>query len=104
MRPGIHALSKILANLHAKHNITVNAICPGNILTKRQEDLNRSRAAEKKVALEEYLGEAARQIPAERFGRPDEIGSVVAFLASERASYINGINLLVDGGLVKTVN
>ncbi|HLF20515.1 MAG TPA: SDR family oxidoreductase [Bacteroidota bacterium] len=42
-------------------------------------------------------------MPAQRIGRPDEIGSVVAFLASERASYINGVNLLVDGGLVRGI-
>lgn len=104
MRPGVHALSKILANLHAKDNVTVNAVCPGNILTKRQEDLNRARAEERKVTLENVLLEAAKQIPAGRMGKPEEIGNVVAFLASEQASYINGVTLLVDGGLTKGVN
>ncbi|MGB2868118.1 MAG: SDR family oxidoreductase [Bacteroidota bacterium] len=104
VRPGIHALSKILANVHAKDNITINAVCPGNILTKRQEDLNRARAEEKKMKLEEYLLEAAKQIPAGRMGKPGEIGNVVAFLASEQAAYINGVTLLVDGGLTKGVN
>lgn len=103
-RPGIHALTKILSNLHAKDNVTVNAVCPGNILTKRQEDLSRMRAEQNKMGLEEYLQDAARQIPAERLGRPDEIGGVVAFLASEKASYINGVSLLVDGGITKGIN
>lgn len=104
LRPGIHGLTKILSNQYAKYNITVNTVCPGNILTKRQEELNRGRAAQKNMTLEEYLADAAKQIPAERIGRPDEIGSVVAFLASERASYINGVNLLVDGGIVRGIH
>ena len=103
MRPGIHGLTKILSNMYAKYNITANTVCPGNILTKRQEQLNQDRAAQKNMTLEEYLMDAAKQIPAERMGRPGEIGSVVAFLASERASYINGVNLLVDGGLVRGI-
>jgi 3-oxoacyl-[acyl-carrier protein] reductase len=103
MRPGIHGLSRVLSNLYAKYNITINSICPGNILTKRQEELNRKRAEEKNMPLADYLMQVAAQIPAERLGRPDEIGSVAAFLASEKASYINGVNLLVDGGLTKGV-
>ncbi len=103
LRPGIHGLSKILSNQFAQYNITVNSVCPGNILTKRQEELNRGRAAQKNVDLEEFLKEAAKLIPTERMGRPEEIGSVVAFLASEKASYINGVSLLVDGGLVRGI-
>ncbi|MBM4160796.1 MAG: SDR family oxidoreductase [Ignavibacteria bacterium] len=98
LRPGILGLSKVLSNQYAKYNITVNTVCPGLILTKRQEELSASRAAEKSMTFDEYLAESARAIPAGRLGRPEEIGSVVAFLASERASYINGVNLLVDGG------
>ncbi|MEK6565800.1 MAG: SDR family oxidoreductase, partial [Bacteroidota bacterium] len=81
-----------------------NAVCPGNILTKRQEDLSRARAEQKRMNFQDYLRDAAMQIPAERLGRPDEIGGVVAFLASERASYINGVSLLVDGGITKGTN
>jgi len=98
LRPGILGLSKVLSNQYAKYNITVNTVCPGLILTKRQEELSVSRAAEKGMTFDAYLAESARAIPAERLGQPEEIGSVVAFLASERASYINGVNLLVDGG------
>ncbi|HTP79912.1 MAG TPA: SDR family oxidoreductase [Bacteroidota bacterium] len=101
MRPGIHALTKILSNLHAPQNITVNAVAPGNILTKRQENLNAERAKKKGVPLDQYWAEVAKEIPSARFGRPEEVGNVVAFLASEQASYINGVSLLVDGGLTK---
>jgi 3-oxoacyl-[acyl-carrier protein] reductase len=104
LRPGILGLSKVLSNQYAKDNITVNTICPGLILTKRQEELSVSRAADKKMTLEEYLADSAKAIPAGRFGSPEEIGNVVAFLASEQASYINGVNLLVDGGSARGIH
>jgi 3-oxoacyl-[acyl-carrier protein] reductase len=104
IRPGILGLTKVLANLHAKDNITVNSICPGNILTKRQEELSTSRAQQKNMTLDEYLKETASAIPAGRLGRPEEIGNTVAFLASEQASYINGVNLLVDGSAAKGIH
>jgi 3-oxoacyl-[acyl-carrier protein] reductase len=104
LRPGILGLSKVLANQYAADNITVNTICPGLILTKRQEELSESRAADRKMTIEQYLEESARAIPAGRLGRPEEIGNVVAFLASDQASYINGVNLLVDGGAAKGIH
>jgi len=104
IRPGILGLTKVLANLHAKDNITINTVCPGHVLTQRQEELARARAAQRNIKREEYLKEVAASIPAERLGTPEEIGSVVAFLASEQASYINGVNLLVDGGAAKGIH
>jgi 3-oxoacyl-[acyl-carrier protein] reductase len=104
LRPGILGLSKVLSNQYAEDNITVNTVCPGYILTKRQEELSVSRAAEKKMTPEEYLADSAKAIPAGRLGMPEEIGNVVAFLASEPASYINGVNLLVDGGWAKGIH
>lgn len=103
IRPGILGLSKILANQFTKHNITVNTVCPGNIFTKRQEELSQTRASSKKMSVEEYIAAQTKNIPAGRYGKPEEIGDVVAFLCSERASYISGINLLVDGGLAKGI-
>lgn len=104
LRPGILGLSKVLSNQYGKDNITINTICPGLILTKRQEELSVSRAADKKITLEDYIAESAKAIPAGRLGRPEEIGNVVAFLASEQASYINGVNLLVDGGSARGIH
>lgn len=103
LRPGIMGLTKILSNQYAKENITVNCLSPGSILTKRQEELGAARAADKKMTFEEYIAEGVKGIPAGRFGRPEEIGNVVAFLASEQASYINGVDVLVDGGAVKGI-
>lgn len=104
LRPGILGLTKVLANQYAADNITVNTVCPGLILTKRQEELSVSRAADRNLSLEQYLEESAKAIPAGRLGRPEEIGNVVAFLASEQASYINGVNLLVDGGAARGIH
>lgn len=104
IRPGIYGLTKILANLHAKDNITINTINPGHILTKRQEELAVSRAKQKNITIEEYFKQIVKEIPAGRLGKPEEIGNTVAFLASEQASYINGVNLLVDGGLAKGIH
>jgi 3-oxoacyl-[acyl-carrier protein] reductase len=98
-RPGISGLTRVLSNLHAINNITTNTICPGYILTKRQ-----ARAGVRNITFDEYLAESAKMVPTGRLGRPDEIGNVVAFLASEQASYVNGVNLLVDGGLAKGIH
>ncbi|MFA6438557.1 MAG: SDR family oxidoreductase [Bacteriovoracaceae bacterium] len=103
LRPGILGLTKVLANQYGKNNITVNTICPGYVLTQRQEELSRSRSNEQKMTMEEYLKESAQHIPVGRLGRPEEIGDVIAFLASERASFINGANLMVDGGQSKAI-
>ena len=73
-------------------------------VVQRQEELSAARAAESKMTLEEYLAQNARSIPAGRLGRPEEVGNVVAFLASEQASYINGVNLLVDGGSARGIH
>lgn len=104
LRPGILGLTKVLSNQFAAENITINTVCPGLILTKRQEELSISRAADRNMTLEQYLEESVRTIPAGRIGRPEEIGDVVAFLASEKASYINGVNLLVDGGMARGIH
>ncbi|HLF14492.1 MAG TPA: SDR family oxidoreductase [Bacteroidota bacterium] len=102
-RPGVHALSKVVSNRHAGANVTVNTVCPGYILTSRQKEILEARAKAAGKAAARLVREMTREIPAGRMGRPEEIGEVIAFLASERASYINGVNLLVDGGLAKGI-
>lgn len=103
LRPGILGLMKVLSNQYAQHNVTVNTVCPGLILTQRQKELSAFQAAEKKMTFEEYLADSAKTIPTGRLGKPEEIGNVITFLASEQASYINGVNLLVDGGMAKGI-
>lgn len=103
LRPGILGISKVLANQYGRFNITINTVCPGYTLTKRQEELSRARSAEKHMSMEEYLADSAKNIPVGRLGKPEELGDVVAFLASENASYINGANIVVDGGQAKGI-
>ncbi len=104
LRPGIHGLTKVLANKYAKENITVNTVCPGFINTERQQDLMLQRSATKKISVEEYMANISVDIPTGRMGNLEEVGDVIAFLASENASYVNGVNLLIDGGLARGIH
>jgi len=104
IRPGILGLTKVLANQYANKNITVNTVCPGHTLTNRQEELAASQAAKKNISVEQYLKDTASAIPASRLGKPEEIGNVIAFLASEQASYVNGVNLLIDGSAARGIH
>jgi len=104
LRPGIQALSKVVSNQHAAANITVNTVCPGYVLTARQKEIFEGRARSAGRPMEGLLKEMTAEIPAARMGRPEEIGDVIAFLVSERASYINGVNLLVDGGYARGIH
>ncbi len=103
LRPGLLGLTKVLANRYGADGILVNAVAPGYILTARQEEILASRIQERGISREQYLEEAAREIPLRRLGRPEELADAVVFLASERAAYINGATLSVDGGLVRGI-
>jgi 3-oxoacyl-[acyl-carrier protein] reductase len=87
---------KTLATELAKDGVLFNSAAPGLIATDRVAQL-------RGVPLEELTGQPAPEIPIGRLGTVEEMGDVVAFLCSERASYVTGVNLLVDGGLVKAV-
>jgi 3-oxoacyl-[acyl-carrier protein] reductase len=101
VRPGILGLSKVLANQCAKDGITVNSVAPGYIMTARQTEISKTRAAQKGISPEQYMEELARDVPVKRYGDPAELASVVVFLASEKASFVNGTTISVDGGLIK---
>lgn len=103
VRPGVVGLAKVLSNLYAKDGITINNVAPGFIMTARQKELGVVRASHRGLSFEEYVAESSREIPAGRFGRPDELASVIVFLASTKASYINGATISVDGGYVKSL-
>lgn len=98
LRAGISALTKTLAAEFAANGITVNAVLPGHILTERQYEL----AHAKGLAPEEHFGRLAEVIPAGRLGEPSELAAAVTFLASARASYLTGVSLQVDGGIVQS--
>jgi 3-oxoacyl-[acyl-carrier protein] reductase len=96
LRPAIVGWAKTLSQDEGKNGITVNNIAPGYIDTTRLDYLY-SLGDDPKGDRERD----AQAIPARRFGRPSEIGAAVVFLCSEQAAYINGITLLVDGGLAR---
>jgi 3-oxoacyl-[acyl-carrier protein] reductase len=102
VRPGIAGLMKALTPQLAKDGITVNLVLPGRFLTSRIHPGLGSSDPEERRAAEDQLAPFAEQIPLGRFGQPIELGELVAFLASERASYITGAVYEVDGGLIKS--
>ena len=101
LRAGLSGLTKTMANQFGPENITVNAVLMGHILTDRQKHLAAYRAPQQGISVDEYLARVAEEIPLRRIGAPEEVGVVVAFLASERASYITGTSLAVDGGIIR---
>lgn len=103
LRPGILGFAKVLATELAKDNILVNNVAPGFFLTKRQEELLRSRSASQNMTIEQYVVEQTRNIPIGRFGTPEELANVIVFLASEKASYVTGATVSVDGGVIRGI-
>ncbi len=101
IRPGIAGLVKALMPDLAKDGITINLVLPGMFLTSRIAP-GAGVSAEADEALLEQLAPLAATIPAGRLGQPMELGSLVAFLASQQASYITGAAYQVDGGSIKS--
>lgn len=100
-RPGVVGLAKTLSAQVATDGITVNNVAPGYTRTDRVLELAEARAAGEGKAVEEVLAETAASYPMERMGEPEELAALVAFLASERAAYITGTTIQVDGGYTK---
>ena len=90
------SLSKTLALELARDNILVNSVNIGSVSTPQWENIRRRRAPD--APPEEFFAQAAERIPLRRFGRPDEVAGIVAFLAGERATYITGASIDVAGG------
>ena len=96
-------LVKNLSNEVAKYGITVNNILPGFTDTERLQSLLKNRALSSKTTVKKITDNTISNIPANRFGKPEEIADAVSFLCSKSASYINGINLPIDGGFSKSL-
>ncbi len=103
VRAAVTGLARTLANEYAAEGITVNNVCPGYTRTARLDNLASTISARTGSKPEDVFAGWQREIPAGRLGTPQEFAAVVAFLASERASYVTGTSIAVDGGLVRSL-
>lgn len=101
IRAAVTGLARTLANEYGADGITVNNVCPGYTLTERLDELAAKLSQDAGVPREKIYERWGAQAPAGRLGRPEELAAVIAFLASERAGYVNGVSLAVDGGLAR---
>ena len=101
LRAAVTGLAKTLANEFGADGITVNNVCPGYTLTERLDELAEKQARISGVPRDEIFSSWSSQIPSGRLAQPAEFAALVAFLASARASSINGTTIAVDGGWVK---
>ena len=100
-RSAVVAMAKTLSQQVAPDGITVNNVCPGTILTDRVRSLAANTAQTQGISEEEALQGMQADIPMGRIGRPEELAALIAFLASERASYITGATIQVYGGVYR---
>jgi 3-oxoacyl-[acyl-carrier protein] reductase len=102
LRMGVVGLAKTLSVELASYHITVNNVCPGRMLTDR---LRQGSSVKEKMARgmseADALSDLTQDIPLGRLGKPEELGALVAFLASEQAGYITGTTIQIDGGFVR---
>jgi 3-oxoacyl-[acyl-carrier protein] reductase len=103
IRGAVANWSKTLANELGQFGITVNNVLPGATGTERLTQIIKNKSAKTGNTEEEASNAMKNAVPAKRFAKPEETADAITFLASERAAYINGINLPVDGGRTKSL-
>jgi len=103
LRLSLVGWSKTLSREVGKDGITANIILPGRIATGRIQFLDEAKAKREGRSVEEVTVESTATIPLGRYGKPEEYADVVAFLASERAAYLTGSVIRVDGGLISSI-
>jgi 3-oxoacyl-[acyl-carrier protein] reductase len=103
VRLAVAGLSKSLAGELGPYGITSNGIIQGYIRTDRSSHLAEEKAAKSGTTVEEAFKDMAKSIPVGRYGEPEEVGALAAFLASEKAAYLNGGMYTVDGGFIGSV-
>ncbi len=100
LRAGLNGLIKSIANEYGPKGIRANTIAPGYTQTERLDELAEEISAREGRSKDEIFDGWTANTPLKRLGQPDEIGAAVAFLASERAAFITGQHLAVDGGAI----
>jgi 3-oxoacyl-[acyl-carrier protein] reductase len=103
IRPGVIGLAKSLSRELGKDRIRVNSVLPGSILTDRQRQVMSVSAQKLGKSLEEALQLRAAEIPLGSIGAPEDVANLIVFLASDRARYITGTTIQVDGGAVRSI-
>jgi len=103
LRLSLVGWSKTLAREVGKDGITTNVIVPGRIATSRIKYLDEAKAKREGRSVEEVSAESTGSIPLGRYGKPEEYADVVTFLASERAAYLTGSVIRIDGGLIPSI-
>ncbi len=103
IRSAVISWAKTLAREVAADGITVNNILTGYFDTERLDEININQAKSKGQSIEEYKNGMKTSIPMGRFGKPEEFGYLVNFLASDQAGYISGTNIPIDGGMLRSV-
>ena len=103
IRSAVTSWGKTLSIESGKNNITVNNILTGFFNTKRLNQLNSEKAKKFNIEIEDVFDKMSEMVPLKRIGEPEEFGYLIAFLSSEFANYINGANIPIDGGLLKSI-
>jgi 3-oxoacyl-[acyl-carrier protein] reductase len=103
LRLAVVGWAKTLANEVARDGITVNCVAPGRIETDRVAELDRARAQREGLEVGEVERQSRLGIPLGRYGQPQELAALAAFLLSERAGYVTGSILRVDGGMIRSL-
>ena len=103
LRAAVTGFARTLANEVATFGITVNNIMPGYTRTERVEELSRMMAEREGISPEDFVARWEREIPMRRLAEPREFAALAAFLVSERASYITGVSVPVDGGWIRAL-
>jgi 3-oxoacyl-[acyl-carrier protein] reductase len=102
LRSAVTAFAKTLSNQIGRYNITLNNVAPGYTLTGRLQELAEVRALRGETTPEKILESMSNEVPMKRLARPDEVASLIVYLASEQAGYINGQTISVDGGVIRS--
>jgi len=103
LRAAVTGFARTLANEVAPFGVTVNNIMPGYTRTERVEELAKMMAVKQGITPEEFVARWEKEIPMRRIGDPREFAALAAFLVSERASFITGTSIPVDGGWIKAL-